>query len=188
MSMSRQRASAKKRHRRMGCLAVRSEEKQPVLGFDRIVDNLAAALSMRGARKVATAVLDRPLSLAVDEKKMDEVFAILGSTMASGAFVSILGGLVGDRAGEDGRMGCALLYVRVAGVQGPAKGDTKDGLPAVQGVVKKQGGAVRFSESASDGEIRLSLYLPLHGSQTGPSINDPAASSRVSRTASESEF
>jgi len=167
MSISRQRASAKNRHRPIGCLPVRSREKPSLLGFDRIVDNLAAALSQRGARKVATAVLDRPLSLAVDEKKMDEVFAILGNTMASGAFVSILGGLVGNRTGEDGRMGCALLSVRVAGVQGAAKGDMGGDLPAVQGVVKKQGGSVRLSEGP-DGEIRFSLYLPLHGSQTGP--------------------
>jgi hypothetical protein len=168
MSISRQRASAKGRHRHIGRLAARFQEKPPVLGFDRIVDNLAAALSSGGARKVATAVLDKPLSLAVDEKKMDEVFAILGNTMASGAFVSILGGLVGSRTGEDGRIGCALLSVRVAGVQGTPKEDMGNNLPAVQGVVKKQGGAVRFSESAADGEIRFSLYLPLHGSQTGP--------------------
>jgi len=167
MSISRQRASAKNRHRPIGCLPVRSQDKPPILGFDRVIDNLAAALSKSGARKVATAVLDRPLSLAVDEKKMDEAFAILGNTMASGAFVSILGGLVGNGAGEDGRMGCALLSVSVAGVQGTAKGGMGENLPAVQGVVKKQGGSVRFSEGP-DGEMRLSLYLPLHGSQTGP--------------------
>jgi len=164
MSVSRQGTSGKKRSHPAGRLPAHPKEKPPVLGFDRIVDNLAAALSRTGARKVATAVLDRPLSLAVDEKKMEEAFAILGNAVASGAFVSILGGLVGNRTNEDGRMGCALLSVRVAGERRAAEGNVADDLPEVRRVIKNQGGSLRFSEGPG-GEIGLSLYLPvLHGS------------------------
>ncbi len=160
MNTARQGTSAKSGARHIGSPTARSRRKPPILGFDRIVDNLAAALARTGARKVEAAVLDRPISLAVDEEKMDEAFAILGNAMGRDALVTISGGLVGTKTGEEEPRGCALLSVRVTGAQRAAKRDLGDGLPVVQGVIKKQGGSFRFSEGPNE-EVRLNLYLPV---------------------------
>jgi hypothetical protein len=162
MNIARQSAPAKGGPHRIGCLTAHPRRKPPILGFDHVVDNLAAALTRTGARRVETAVLDRPVSLAVDEEEMDEAFAILGNAMAQDTLVTILAALVGtNKTGEeDGRRGCALLSVRVTGAQGAAKRGLGDGLPVVLGVIKKQGGSFRFSEG-TDEEVRLSLYLPV---------------------------
>jgi hypothetical protein len=163
MNVARQGSSAESRPQRISSLNACPRRKPPILGFDRIVDNLAEALARTGARKVEAAVPGRPVSLAVDEEKMNEAFAILGNAMARDALVTIFTGLVGTETGEDGPRGCALLSVRVRGAQRGLKRAVGDSLPDLQGVIEKQGGLFRFSEGP-DGEIRFSLYLPvLHG-------------------------
>ena len=161
MNVARQGTPAESGPRRIGSPTAIPRRRLPTLGLDRIVENLAGALTKTGARKVVAAVPDSPVRLAVDEEKMDEAFAILGDAMAGDALVTILGNLVGAGSDEDGRPGgCALLSVRVAGAQRGLNRDVGDSLPHLQGVIEKQGGSFRFSEGPGE-EVRFSFYLPV---------------------------
>jgi hypothetical protein len=140
-----------------------TKAKLPFLGIDRIVEHLSAIFTRAGARKIEATVPDRMVRLAVDQEQMDRAFVTLGTTVAQGAAVTILGGLVPIKAGEENEgKGCALLSISVRDEQPTESDPSGDSLAAAKGIIKKYGGSFRFWRQ--HGEMRFSLYLPvLHG-------------------------
>ena len=127
------------------------------LGIDKLVEHLAATLARAGARTVQTVVQDRTVRVVVNQEEMATAFATL---VARGAAVTIHGGSVPIKAGEEtAGKGCALLSISVRAersVEGDPSGDV---LPALRGIIRKHSGSFRLGRRP--GEMRLKLYLPV---------------------------
>ena len=142
-----------------GDRSLSSNERVHPLAIDRIVEDIRAVFTGAGAGKVEAEISDRGMRLVVNEE-MGKAFAALGDAVARGALVRIHGSLARIETGEtDGDKGCALLSVSVTAGHVATKRVVRDALSAMKGVIKKQGGSLRFRER--DGEVRLSIYLPL---------------------------
>ncbi|MGD0231296.1 MAG: hypothetical protein ABSC19_13205 [Syntrophorhabdales bacterium] len=127
------------------------------LGIDKLVEDLAVTLTRAGARTIQTAVMDRMARLMVDQEEMAKAFAAL---VARGAAVTILGGLVPIRTGEenDGK-GCAFISMSLRAVHSAEPGPSGDALTALGEIIKKHSGSFRLGRQR--GELRFSLYLPV---------------------------
>ncbi|MGD0489712.1 MAG: hypothetical protein ABSB94_21335 [Syntrophorhabdales bacterium] len=126
------------------------------LGIDKLVENLAAILTHAGARTIRTVVLDRTVRLMVDQ---EEIAKALAALVASGAAVTILGGVVPIKTGEENEgKGCAFLSMSVRAEHSAKSNPSRDTLAALREIIKKHSGSFRLGRRR--GEMRFSLYLP----------------------------
>ena len=130
------------------------------LGIDELVEDLRGVVTNAGARTVRTVTLDGTARLQVDQEAVAKAFAALVRRMACGATVTILGGVVPIKAGEEHEgKGCALLSVFVRGKRSAESRPSKDALAGLRELLKKQSGSFRLGRRRD--EMRLSLYFPV---------------------------
>jgi hypothetical protein len=128
------------------------------LGIDELVENLSAIFTRAGTRMIQTVVPDGTVRCAVDREEMDKAFVMLVGLVDGDAVVSILGGFVPIKAGEENdRKGCALLSISVR--EHSAEPDPSgNALTILRAVIRKHRGSFRLSRRGD--EMRFSLYLP----------------------------
>lgn len=133
-----------------------------LLGIDKLVENLSAILASAGTRTIRTVVPNRAVRLVVNREEMDKAFAMLVTLVARSSAVTILGGLVPIKAGEEYEgKGCALLSISARPEQSVESGPSGDALAALGGIIKKHNGSFRLGTGR--GEMRFNLYLPVVG-------------------------
>lgn len=134
--------------------------KQTFLSIDKLVDNLAATLTRAGARTVRMVVPDSTVRLKVNPQEMAQAFAMLARLVAGGAAVTILGGSVPIKAGEEREgKGCAFVSISVRAAQPRESGPSGDALAAFGGIIKKHSGSFRLGRQRD--EMLFNLYLPV---------------------------